>query len=80
MEQRLSEDAGVTGAEIARRRPDRPPESRHEGFLQAAGAERLDLVSVKGAEPRENLVGVGHLMINANAHLVDVLDLLPHRR
>src|SRR6185436_19515143 len=51
----------------------------HERLLKRAGAERLELVGVEGAEPREQLVGAGQAMIDPNAELVDVPRRLLHR-
>ena len=58
----------------------RPAEPGHERLLKRAGAERLQLVGVEGAEPREQLVGVAEAMIDADAELVDVPRRLLHRR
>ena len=71
---------GVAHPDVAGRGVERPAEPRHEGFLLDAGAEGLDLVGVEGAEPQEEVVGLGRPVVDAHAELVHVLVLRLDRR
>ena len=69
VEHRVPEHARVAGDGVARRGRQRAAEARHQRFLQRAGAERLHLVGVEGAEAGEQLIGAAEPMIEADAEL-----------
>src|SRR5437763_8002588 len=71
---------GVADSHVARFRVHRATEAGQERLLQAAGAERLNLVRIERAGAREQLVTRRETVIDPKADLVDVLRLLTDGR
>src|SRR5690349_12076149 len=66
----------MADADVSRAGPNRAAKARHERLLKGAGPERLAIVRVERAESRKQLVGGRQTSIEAQAHLVNVIDLV----
>ncbi len=65
----------VTDYRVARSRREWSSEAWYQSFLQSARTERLYLVSVEGAEPREQLSAIRQPMIEPKTELIQVAVL-----
>ena len=71
---------GVADGGIPAGRGQQTPKARNEVFVLNACAEWLNLIGIECAEAEEQIVFVGHAVIQPGRELVGILDLLSNRR
>ena len=72
VEHRCADRPRVARGEVARPGREGAPETRNQRLLLHAGAERLQVVRIEGAEPEEHPVVHAEAVIDAGAELIDV--------